>query len=476
MACSSDAARGLHKCDNDQLSTTTGSTCHELDDSGLSAHVSSHEVAATTSLATQRILVLIVCIFGVVHWGMVEMFGVIEDDLDEHYGLTQKEGDNVYAWLNVGSCALSFIPGICYDRFGLVPSMVIGSLTGIAPVVLLLSWATTFPYWLGIKYGLAFCYMFFGLASSFFNVIGCLTPVIAFEEKHLGKVSAVVQVCLSLGITVQSAAYASIKAAGGEFIVHYFWYMLVFTAVVGALMCGVFRRCRILFQDFGAESDRNTFVCEKGPTLVQKLRSAEFWYLSFVFFVAIGFSFSYLSVVARIGDEAGVKSSTLSIMFGILNALGRIVASVPLDYTRHHRFGGIFTYMVAALFIFTCGLLCLAAPAAPRAHQVHLANAIVGLGYGALLGIVPPALRIIFGTKHLGILYGLLYIWVSVAVPLWGKAAIKAEDCHGVACYRKYCIGGVIGVGGSGVLGLAMLALYVRRWRASSVRPCLLEG
>ena len=36
-------------------------------------------------------------------------------------------------------------------------------------------------------------------------------------------------------------------------------------------------------------------------------------------------------------------------------------------------------------------------------------------GYGGLLGIVPPALRILFGTGHLGVIYGLLYIGVAAS-------------------------------------------------------------
>merc|ERR1712046_251354 len=84
-------------------------------------------------------------------------------------------------------------------------------------------------------------------------------------------------------------------------------------------------------------------------------------------------------------------------------------------------------------------------PASPSSRDVYVANALVSYGYGGLLGIIPPALTLQFGTKHLGMLYGILYVGVSVSEPLWNLLFFKSPDCTGVECYRTYCLSCVFG-------------------------------
>lgn len=51
---------------------------------------------------------------------------------------------------------------------------------------------------------------------------------------------------------------------------------------------------------------------------------------------------------------------------------------------------------------------------------------------------MPPALRITFGTQHLGMIYGLLYVGVAIFEPLWSLLFQKTEGCVGVECYDLY--------------------------------------
>jgi len=387
-------------------------------------------------------ILLTACILGVLQYGMVLVFGVIVHDLDDYYGLTTAEGDVLYSYLNFGSCALSFLPGILYDRLGASSSMVIGTIIGIFPVGLQLTWSPAFPAWLSTFGGLKLCYLFAGFSSSFFNVIGCCAPMAAFDEKDLGKVSAAVQICLSLGISVQSAVFAAIKSMSKEFIEDYLSYSLIFLASCGTIMATVFKACEDLI---GANFEDRA----KAPRtpIKETVCNPAFAYMSFLFAVAIGFCFSFLDVEARIAAEADVDASSLSISFGMINCIGRVATSLPLDFTRHHRFGGVQTYIFVSLGVFASGLLCLAVPAEPGAMHVFAANALAALGYGGLLGIIPPALRLQFGTDNLGMIYGVLYFWVAGSVPIWAFWDSKPDSCFGVKCYREYCLGGVFGMG-----------------------------
>merc|ERR1719362_1335435 len=139
--------------------------------------------------------------------------------------------------------------------------------------------------------------------------------------------------------------------------------------------------------------------------------------LSSFFFIPIGFSFSFLNVEARIASEVGLTANALATPFGILNALGRVCVNLPLDYTRHHPLGGVFTYLLLSLATFTVGIMFLVLPS-PDSTFVHIANAFVGLGYGGILGIIPPALRLYMGTDYLGFIFGILYIGVAISEPL----------------------------------------------------------
>ena len=78
--------------------------------------------------------------------------------------------------------------------------------------------------------------------------------------------------------------------------------------------------------------------------------------------------------------EAQVSGTELSSVFGLVNALGRLMVCLPLDYTRQHAWGGIYVYILASLVSYTTGLLLLAVPSAPDALLVRLANVFASLG------------------------------------------------------------------------------------------------
>merc|ERR1712048_538175 len=109
----------------------------------------------------------------------------------------------------------------------------------------------------------------------------------------------------------------------------------------------------------------------------------------------------------------------LNVAFGLFNALGRVLVSVLLDCTRHHRFGGVFAYLAWSMSVFVVGLLFLCVPRLPGPTAVVVANVLLALGYGGMLAMVPLALRLRFGGERLGLVYGLLYTWVAAAQPAW---------------------------------------------------------
>mmetsp|Transcript_49089 Transcript_49089/g.116923 ORF Transcript_49089/g.116923 Transcript_49089/m.116923 type:complete len:447 (-) Transcript_49089:342-1682(-) len=398
----------------------------------ISTHLSLGRALGYPAYTFRRLLVLVSCLLGVVQYGLVLTNGVSVSDFNDVYGLTEKEGDFLYGCMNFGACALSFVPGLFYDRLGCIATMLLGTFLADCGVILQLVWTPEWPEFLSTMAGLSFCYACFGFASTFFNVIGSFAPLAAFPVEYVGKISACVQVCMSLGITIQTQAYYMLKKLGGDPVMNYLEYALVTFNLVGILMCTVFYFSgRLLKQE---EDSPNS---EEAKPLTKCLYSVDFAFMSLLFCSAIGFSFSFLNCESRLAAEANVSGRELSSVFGVVNALGRLAVCVPLDFTRTHKWGGIYVYMFASLVVFTTGILLLALPE-PNASMVRAANVLASLGYGGLLGIVPPALRILFGTGHLGVIYGLLYIGVAVFEPLWSMLFRKSDDCHGVDCYALY--------------------------------------
>jgi MFS family permease len=144
-------------------------------------------------------------------------------------------------------------------------------------------------------------------------------------------------------------------------------------------------------------------------------------------------------------------------MFGVLNAIARLLVGVSSDLTRHTRYGGPTTYIVASLLLFAIGLLCLVFPGDVDAMTMQIANGFIALGYGGMMGMVPIALRLQFGTAHIGMLCGILYALVSVAQPIWSLLASSSGECTGVACYATYNAGGAAGCVAAASIGCGLM-------------------
>ncbi|CAE7454466.1 unnamed protein product [Symbiodinium sp. CCMP2456] len=375
----------------------------------------------------RRILLLVSCLLGVIQYGLVLTNGVSVSDFNDYYGLTEVQGKFLYSCLNFGACALSFIPGC-------VPTMMLGTLIADFGIILQLVWTPDFPSFVSTMGGLSFCYICFGFAATFFNVIGSFAPLSVFPVQYVGQVSACVQVCMSLGMTIQTQAYYALKKSGGDPIMRYLIYAIITFNVVGVLMCVVFWLCRNLMEQSAAEEEAE----DDRRSLWSSLKSSEFSYMMVLFCVAIGFSFSFLDCEGSLASEVNVSSKELASVFGIVNAFGRLAVCIPLDWTRKHRWGGVYSYILASLIVYTLGMLLLAIPSSPDAATVRIANSLASFGYGGLLGIVPPALRLTFGTTHLGVIYGILYVAVAIFEPIWSFLFKKPEACEGVECYRLY--------------------------------------
>ncbi|CAK9061642.1 unnamed protein product [Durusdinium trenchii] len=376
---------------------------------------------------------LMACLLGVVQYGVVYVFAVVVDELAPYYGLNRSAADELFDMLNYGACALSFVPGLLYDKLGATKAMVIGTCVGALPILLLLNWS-----WLvgsvDVLIGLKICYLIFGMALSFFQVIATFAPLEAFPVQYLGAVSAAVQVSTSLGATIQSAVFLLLKAHFKDFVYAYYLYMLTCTVGCGVLMAFAFwENGRILHRS------KTTIDTDNTDSLGSQLMSVSFAYDCLLFYLGVGFVFSYLDAAGILNALVGLGASRATVAFGIYGALARVVCNLALDFTRTKRCGGPMTYIALSLISLATGLLAVAV-AAPSRGSVIAMNIFCSFGAGGLLGITPAALRLSFGSGSLGLIYGLLYVLTSLGIPTWGSLLPRPTQSWSTYCGTGYAV------------------------------------
>ncbi|CAE6967404.1 unnamed protein product [Symbiodinium natans] len=368
---------------------------------------------------------------------MVYVFAVIADDMESYYGLKEGGGTELFDMLNFGACALSFVPGLLYDYYGATVAMSIGTIIGVLPILGQLDWSSIFPS-LDTLTGLKLSYAIFGMAEAFFSTIATFAPLEAFPVQYVGAVSAVVQVSTSLGASIQSEVYVLMKANFKNFVQAYYTYMLVCTVACGGLMVLAFWENSQLLHRSKTNLPDDLEQC----SLKSALLSKNFAYMCLLFFIGVGFVFSYLDAAGEINAAAGLPASRATITFGIYGAVARVLANCALDYTRGNRNGGPMTYIALSLLSLAAGLAAAGIPSDPNAMSVHVMNLFCSLGAGGLLGVSPPALRLLFGSGSLGMIYGLLYLLTAFGIPTWGLL-LPLQGCAS-GCFRAYCCAGAV--------------------------------
>merc|ERR550537_789151 len=172
--------------------------------------------------------------------------------------------------------------------------------------------------------------------------------------------------------------------------------------------------------------------------------------------IPMAYQLSFLNFESHIASDAGASTAAVGIVFGGVSAFGRLFVSVVSDYTCKHPLGGHATYMVLSLLTFGLALFVIAVTEEAGPSTIHFANSLAAFGYGGLLGIIPPALRLEFGVEKLGFIYGFLWSLVGFTEPLW-SSFVDIDSCKGVDCFRAFLFVGVGAMALTALLGCLII-------------------
>jgi MFS transporter, OFA family, oxalate/formate antiporter len=138
----------------------------------------------------------------------------------------------------------------------------------------------------------------------------------------------------------------------------------------------------------------------------QMLNSPVFWFIWPIFTLILFGGFVCLTLIFPYGESVvglpPVKAAFALSIFAMFNGLGRPVAGFLGD-----RFGVLkvlsVTYFMQTATFFLFPLL------AVNQSALYIASGILGWGFAASMALFPNQTSIAFGTKHLGVDYGIVY-------------------------------------------------------------------
>ncbi|OFZ20905.1 MAG: oxalate:formate antiporter [Bdellovibrionales bacterium GWB1_55_8] len=158
----------------------------------------------------------------------------------------------------------------------------------------------------------------------------------------------------------------------------------------------------------------------------EMVRTPQFYQLWFMYAFA---SFAGLMIIGHMAKIAAQQLPGINFGFimvailAIFNASGRIVAGFLSD-----RFGRVRT--MAAVFLLQAGILSMF-PQLNSTALLLFGSALVGFNYGANLSVFPATTADYFGTRNLGVNYGLVFTAWGVGGVFGGMTAGRIFDATG---------------------------------------------
>ena len=175
------------------------------------------------------------------------------------------------------------------------------------------------------------------------------------------------------------------------------------------------------------EEQRATFV-DTSSSPLQMLRTPTFWLTWLLYFIGAGAGLMVIGSIAGMAKSSLGEQAFLAVaILAIGNAAGRIVAGIASDHYGRAQ-------TLAVLFIFQAILMFTAASVIGAESEgaliLVLLTTFIGFNYGANLALFPAITKDLWGIKHFGMNYGLLFTAWGIGGFVMSRASevIKVES------------------------------------------------
>jgi len=333
--------------------------------------------------------------------GVIYTWSIFASSLYQDYGWAYTQAALPYTVFLFCYPPAMILAGRLQDLFGPRRMIIIGGfiLSGatlassliITPAGMALLW--------GLCWGL-------GLACSFASV----TPAAIkwFARSRKGLVAGVV--VFGMGIS------AFIMAPVIDFALKTLGLQLTLQTIAAFLFAGVFVLALFVENPPPAPKEdpphNNQESDDEGISPTEIFRYPQFYilWLIFCFIAGTGVTFvNHLDTIARV--QFSVEQGFLMVsMFSFFNAWGRIVSGVMSDKMGRQK------AMLINFSALACMLVAIIFYQAP--FMLALAVTVIGLSYGGLFTLFPAIVSGLFGDKHFGFFYGLIFSGMTVGALL----------------------------------------------------------
>ena len=338
------------------------------------------------------LVVFCACTLLAINFGMRASFGFFMTPISNEFGYGREIFAFSLALQNLCWGLFQPISGAIADRYGAVKSIYMGSIAyGLGLYVT----ATADSFWdlhigAGILVGM-------GIAGTGMGVVlPALARMVSEEKRGLA---------LGLGTAAASFGQLLVIPVAQEFIAAYGW-QITLMILAGGSMCML-----LLSGPFHNDSQRAAASSlEQDQSLSEALKEAgghvHYWLLIAGFFVC-GFQLAFITVhmpayLSDNGFEASVAVVSLSLI-GLFNIFGCLLfGSLSGKYSKKNLLGLIYLLRAVAIAAFMITPM--------STNSIYLFSIVTGFLW---LATVPPTSGIVaqmFGLKHMGSLYGIVFL------------------------------------------------------------------
>ena len=344
------------------------------------------------------LVVVCACVLLAINFGMRASFGFFMAPISSDFGYGREVFAFSLALQNLCWGLFQPVAGAIADRFGATKTIYIGSL---AYALGLYVTATADSYW-GLHMG-AGILVGMGIAGTGFGVI---LPALAriVSEQNRG-------IALGLGTAAGSFGQLLVIPVAQEFIAAYGWQITLMILAGGSLcmllLSGPFRNNGQHFHPGHAEKEQEPVQNQSlSAALKEASRHVHYWLLIAGFCVC-GFQLAFITVhmpayLSDHGFDAKVAVISLSLI-GFFNIFGCLLfGSWSSKYSKKNLLGII--YLIRAVAIAAFMLIPI------TTTSIYLFSMVTGFLW---LATVPPTSGLVaqmFGLKHMGSLYGIVFL------------------------------------------------------------------
>lgn len=182
----------------------------------------------------------------------------------------------------------------------------------------------------------------------------------------------------------------------------------------------------------GRGKDRQIKTTEHESTPRELISSSQFWIIWLTFALVIAGGLMCISVIPAYGEIAvglsAVEAAGAIAIFAGFNGFGRPVAGFLSD-----RFGTIkvmiTTYVVQTIVLLSFPFYATTLP------TLYIATALLGWGFAVTLALFPVLTAASFGTRHMGVNYGIVFtaFGIGALAPTAGAAIYDATASYAPA-------------------------------------------